>query len=573
METGLIVNNFIADLVKANEAVVTEVENDPELKKRYEEDSKRVFQSQQFQDLLTAILFDNAYAPSREEGSVKYIDVATSPTIPYIWLRRAGATEIPRLIKNLRRLQLTEFGEPAARKKFGKELGFSLTWKDPTYEPTREETKTLNRWESRLQEFLFFPAGETNPSLPKFLGECYENFFDFDDMTVRIMRDGVGYPIGVRMEDPSLWKPIIPKVLKYPRHDHDVLEGIEGVKGLEVEELQFDYMMIRNHQRIEAVTKDHVRKSHFFTRSDYQLWRRGYSIMEQAVNVTSIIINAFQYNASNFSTNRTPMGVLALTGGFTNQLLVERLKKVLWANMSGVTSQRRLPIVGLPENADAKWVSMHATNKEMEFYTGLTLFASIVCGLSGTNPNELGLASFQDAMKGNRLNEANNDGIWRQSQDNGLKTFVNHVENTLNVPNDKGMNIFEEITNLPVKVEFKGLASEDVKEKMDVDTKRLQATASINELRREAGLDPAEYLVGEQNIFDIVGISNPNIAAFIRQDVQQKQQAEMQQQQMEAAQNQQAAQTGAESGELTDRDQQLIDQYGAPQGQEQGQEG
>ena len=561
---------YINRLVKANEETVTEIEANPLILKQYEKEKAAFEQSKEFQDKLTAVLFDNLHLSARDEGEVRYLDVVNSRAIPYRYLRRAGETETPRLIKNLRRLQLTEYSEPASRKKYGKEIGFAIIWKDPNYEPTEAEKKTLDSYAGRIAEKFFFPAGETTPSLLKFLGECYENFFDFDDITLRIMRDGINQPTGARLEDPALWKPIIPKVLQYPRFDTDLIQPLDEQRGWEIEVPQYDYILMKDWKRIEAVTSDIVRKSHFFTRSDYQLWRRGYSIMEQAINVTSIVINAITYNASSFTTDRAPMGVLALTGGFTNQLLVEKLKKILWANMSSSGNKKRLPIIGLPENGDAKWVSMHANNKDMEFYTGLTFFISIICALSGTNPNELGIASFQDAMKGNRLGQENTDGVWKQSKDNGLKTFVSHIESMLNVPNTDGKNIFEEITKLPVRCEFKGLASEDAKLRQDLNKSRLETTASINDLLREEGKQPFEsgIKVSDTDIFDIPAIQNTAILQFTRAQQQADQQAQMQQQQQN--EQQQAVSGGQGGGEMTDADQKLIQQYGEPQGEATG---
>jgi hypothetical protein len=560
--------NYIDKLVKTNEPVIEAIDGDPELKKQFVEDAKKMEQVEHLNDKITALMFDNYLFSARDDGDYKYLDIVNSRAIPYGFLRRAGATETPRLIKNLRRLQLTGYSQPAVRKKYGKEVGFALEWKDPNFKATDEENKQRQMWEIRLAEKFFFPAGEKIPSLLKFLGEAYENFFDFDDITTFTMRDMTHYPIGMRLEDPMLWKPIIPRVSKYPRHDQDLISGYteeeKEEEQLEIENPEFDYLMWKDGRRVAAVTSDFVKKHHLFTRSDYQLWRRGYSIMEQAVNATAIVMNAITYNATNFTTDRTPMGVLALTGGFTNQLLIEKLKKVLWASMSGAANKRRLPIVGLPEHGDAKWVSMHANNKDMEFYTGLTFFISIICGLSGTNPNELGIASFQDAMKGNRLNEANNDGVWKQSQDNGLKTFVNHMEAVSNSPAKDGRNIFEEVTKLPVRGVFKGLADEDLKAKNEINSKRLTIDTSVNEIRKEQGLKPAEYKIGEINIYDLVAVENSQIASFISQNIQSQRQEE-QQKQMMAQQQQATGEEGNPEDNFTDEDRKLIQQYGRPE--------
>ena len=472
------------------------------------------------------------------------------------------------MIKNLRRLQLTDFSIPASTNKYGSETGFSLVWKDPDFKPKPDDKAELAQYERMLQAGFFYAGGNTTPNLHIFLGMMYEDFFDLDDMTIGIERDGLNRPIGLHIEDPSLWFPTIPKAKQPTRWDQWRVDDYWAAARVEIEIPEYAYLMMKGSEKLEARTRDVLYKSHFFQRSDFMKYRRGYSIMEQATRVTTIIMNAISFNASNFSNNRMPAGLLALSGGFTNTLQIEKIKKLMWAAMSGVANQHKFPIVGLPEKSEAKWVSIHNTNKEMEFYTGITLFTSIVCALSGTSPNELGLPSFEDAMKGKSLNEESKDGVWRQSQDNGLKTFLNHVEATLNRPMSDGRNVFEQATGLPVQAQFKGLAAEDKEKKVEINTKRLMLDTSVNEIRVENGEEEVEFLVttpnGETvNIYDFAGIGNGNIAAFLRADQQAQQQMAQQEQMMKQQQEQAAGQAGNDG--RTEEDQALIDQYGEPE--------
>ncbi len=561
---------YVDKLVKANQAIVEAVEKDPELTEQYQADMGKLAGVKHDVDTLIATLFDQVPYGTRDEDRYRYIN---RPLGKSLLLRKGGQTETPRMIKNLRRLQLTEFSELAASKKYGKEIGFTLAWSNPGYEPSEDEEKKRQYFEQRIRESFFFPAGESTPSLAKFLGGMYEDFFDLDDITLEIHRDPTFQPIGVHVTDPSLWFHTIPRLKQYSRFDRDLLQDLDAGAEEDILDVpEYEYVMRKDDVTLKGVTRDVVYKSHFFTRSDHGLWLRGYGIMEQAATSATIILNAITFNASNFSNNRMPAGILAIEGGMTNTNQIERLKKILWANMSGAAQQRRLPIVGLPKDAKAEWVSIHNTAKEMEFYTGLTLFMSIVFALSGTDPNEVGLANFKDAIKTGGLNEAAADGVWKRSKDNGLRTFLSHTEATLNTILTDGKNVFEQATGLRVKAEFKGLAEEDVKEKAGVNKARLEVATSINEVRKENGEEPAEYKIGETNIYDIVGISNAGVAGFIRQDIQAKQQAEMQEQQMQAQQQAQAGQqAGQGEEEMTPADQELIAKYGQPEGgEEQG---
>ena len=560
---GGIAGQIVDALVKSNEPVIEEIDKDPKLKAQYEEDMAKLNEMQTNVQELMGLLFDKLDYGTREIDEYRIIE--TSRAIPYGMLRRAGETEVPRMIKNLRRLQLTDYAETASAKKFGKEQGFTLAWKNPAYEPTDAEEKKRKDFEMRIQQSFFFPAGEQHPSLAKFMGTAYEDFFDLDDITIAIVRDALFQPIGMHLQDPGLWFPTVPKVVQYSRFDADMLEDVNEPGGTQLEMPDCDYLLIQKGQRRMGVTRDMLIKSNFFTRSDYTRWRRGYSIMEQAANVTSIILNAMNFNAANFSNNRTPSGLLALSGGFTNQMQLEKFKKVLWASINGSTQGRRFPLIGLPKEGKAEWVNIHGTAKEMEFYTGMTLFTGVVYALSGTDPNESSLPSFHDAIKKSTLNEESKDGVWQKSKDNGLKTFLNHFENTINTLMTDGRNVFEQATGLPLKAQIVGLAAENMKEKMLVNKDRIGIDASRNELRKEGGMEPAEFMVetsnGPVNLYDIVGLKD--VDGFIRQNIQGAQQQEMQDEVLKQQEETQRKQASGED-QYSDRDRELIGKYGEP---------
>ncbi len=559
--------DYLDSIVKSNEGALEEVdkilEKNPKIKEQYKNDVKALESAKMTIDDILSVLFENMTASIQDDKGASYLPTHLTYGTPAQYLRMAGRTEIPEMIKNLRRLQLIEFGQPASYKRMGRDIGFHLTWKNPLYNPTDEEKKSLVFWEQKFAERFFFPPGEYKPNLGKFLGTCYNDFFDLDDITIQILRDSLGQPIGLLLQDPTLWYPTIPRIKQYPRVDAeyfdlpeegDDFEIMSELKGTKIEHPHYDYLLMRAGKRYAAATSDILIKSHFFLRSEYRTYRRGNSIMEKAINVTSIILNAITFNASNFSNNRMPAGLLALSGGGTNQLLIEKTKKLIWAQMSGVANQHKIPIVGLPEKSEAKWVAFHESPKELEFYTGLTLFTSIIFALSGTDPNESGLANFNDAMKGNRLNEESKDGIWKKSRDNGLITFIAHIESTLNTPMNDGKNVFEQACNMPVKVEFRGLAGEDLKNKLSSNEQRLQQDTSINDLRTENGLERVELKVGDYNIYDIKAISNPVIAKIILQLAQPKQNFNPKSK----------PEKDFSPNNLTDIDRQLIEQFGQP---------
>ena len=196
------------------------------------------------------------------------------------------------------------------------------------------------------------------------------------------MRDGLNDPIGLQLQDPAIWYHTVSKVKQRPiRYDDDMVFN-DSYKELDVEKARYEYVMVLNGEKIIggnrnvvgdatvkklkplAATKDRINKEHFFARSDWYHWARGYSVVEQSLNTLATMMNFLTYNASNVTRNRMPHGLMTLSGeGMNNQRLPELVKKLLWASMTGVGDKYRIPIIGLPKDGKAEWVNIYSHSK------------------------------------------------------------------------------------------------------------------------------------------------------------------------------------------------------------------
>jgi hypothetical protein len=586
--------HLLDQLVKANPAFFEEMDKNKELSDKYNKDSKKFEELQLTIDNLLAYMVDQVQGSKSDLGRDRLIP---NQRIPAYYLRRAGAEASPSMIKSLRRHQFTSYGVPASRKQFGKEVGLSFAFDDPTHQPTKQEKKELIEWEIKLVERCFFPAGDNQPSLVKFLGEAYADFFDLDDITTETLRDGLNNPLGLQLQDPTIWYHTVSKVRQVPiRYDDDTVFD-DSYKELKIEQARYEYVMVVNGQKIiggnknvvdpttlgEEVkklgaTRDRINKEHFFERSDWYNWARGYSIVEQALNTIATMMNFLTYNASNVTRNRTPHGLMTLSGdGMNNQRLPELVKKLLWASMTGAGDKYRIPIIGLPKDGKADWVNIYSNPKELEFYTGISLYNTIIYSLAGTNPNLSGMPTLRDAVKPASITEPAQDGIWKQSQDPGLNTFLIHMQDVINQTDTSRVNIWQLITKLPVHAEFKGLASEDLKLKYELNKLRLETTSTLNEQLVEEGKEKIKtgILINGKDIADMPALTNTIVSQFYKGQIQKDQQKEqMEQQQALAAQNQ-PGQQGEQGGEakpgeepateLSEADRELIKNYGEPE--------
>lgn len=504
----------------------------------------------------------------------RYINWETKD-IGYNVLRSAGNVEAARLIKNKRRLDFAQYARIPGKNEVQK--GAKLVFSDTDYSPTPEEKAMLRQWERRLFDKIFFAGNDPTPSFTKFLGNAYEDFFDLDDITISVRKDKFGEPLALHLTDPILIKPII-RERKYPSYnDQEELYMQEYLKNFEPyyhnmlaadEEQEKDYLLIYNGKRIAALTREDVRKHHFFTRTAFRKAQRGFSIVEQGISILTWIQNSLKYNATNFTNNRLPKGFVHFSGGGVGQIQLERLKKVMYAHINGAGGAHRVPMMASKgDKGDAKWVGIGGNSKDMEFHLWATLLFSIYCQLSGTDPRELSLGAHTDAVGKKSLFEESSDGIIKESRDAGARTFLMHIEDAINHPDKYGKNIFQRITKLDVRLKFLGLEIEDKKAKLETTKLKLETDTSLNELIVADDKEKETLMIGDINIFDVPAINNPSVYQAVQFLAQQKQQEEMAQQQMmpgpegEMMPGPEGA-PPAEDEELTEADRALLEQYG-----------
>ncbi len=580
---------------ETSEQLLTRLESDPNFQRDIMQQNKAQQVNIALAQEIMAILQEmdgNNFDIS--EGS-RFINWETTDT-PYQILRKTGSIEAGRLIKNKRRLDFAQYGKPP--KAQGIQRGAHLVFSNTDYSPTKEEKMKLKQWEMKIFKNFFFAANDIYPNFGKFIGNAYEDYFDLDDITIEIRRNNLGRPLAIQLQDPILWKPVIKKrrainMSLWEETDGAVSEWLKDYETMILGEKAFmnkpveepDYLLIHENQRLAAADSDWVRKFHFFTRSDYRKAQRGFSIVEQGINIATWIINALKRNASNFSNSRLPRGFVAFTGGGVGTLQLEKLKKIMYAHMAG-TNPNRFPMIGLNgEKSDAKWVGVDGTSKDMEYHLWITLIFSIWCQLSGTDPRELSIGAHSDAVKGSSLNSESTDGIVKESNDKGAKTFLSHIQDSLNTPDSHGQNVFQQITGMDVELEFIGFEIEDKKMKYEIRKNELATTKSINQLLAEDDKDKQTLMIGDKNIYDIVGIGSTQLFQAIMSSIQQ-QQAQMGGGQLGVGggeaegqipgqgggqisgqtEGQPNGQQGGEGGEnLTEADKRLIEKYGQPE--------
>lgn len=554
MESIINPTALIDKIVSDNSELLEKLNKDPEYTKWYDtlKNAERVNASLN-QDYLSMML-QNEYLPGEQrESEFSYLDNRFQIPLGTRLLRNAGKTEGPRMIKNKRRLQFNEFAKPSVDAKVP---GLTVKFINKDYVPGEIEKQNLKEFTFKFVDKFFFGPASTKANFGNFLGICYEDYFDLDDITFEIRRSMLGKPLGFHLCDPVLVYHVVPRNYTFDRWDKDNPYNLKSQSPKRVDN-EYKYLLMKNNIRYAAFRDNMMLKSHFYTSSDYNNTYRGYSIMEQGIRMVMNIVNSISYNSSNFSNNRTPMGMLAIKGGQTNRPVLEQFKKLLYAYLSGANNRYRLPILGLPENGSAEFVNFASNSREMEFHLWMTLLMTVLCQLSGTNPEEISMSSHEAAMVGKKLFDAAPDGILQVSRDTGLNSFLRYMEVIIN-----STNVLKEMTGYNVECRFNGLEVEDERIKVEIRKSQLSSTRSYNDVILEQGGQPQTMLFGGENIYDVKGIDSPVIMQVL-QAKEQAMQAQYQQQQQMQQQQEQALQGGASQG-MTENDKKLVDKGGPP---------
>lgn len=217
-------------------------------------------------------------------------------------------------------------------------------------------------------------------------------------------------------------------------------------------------------------------------RSDVEHSFYGFSLVEQAIDLVTSTINSFAYNAGFFTENKLPRGLLLIDGNM-NQENVEQMEDYICDVMSGSpVNQWRIPIVpsGNKENG-IKWQPLGSTNKEMEFQGWIDFLTSAIVSLFGCSMEELGLHS----SKSQPMFEHNDAPKIESSKSSILGTTLTFLQSYINRILEKFFPEYE--------FEFVGYERDDPKQILDLDKGEVESYKTLNEKRKEKGLEPLGY--------------------------------------------------------------------------------
>lgn len=242
-------------------------------------------------------------------------------------------------------------------------------------------------------------------------------------------------------------------------------------------------------------------------RSDLRVAQFGYSPIEQLIHLVTAWLYGFEYNQRFFSQGSAVKGILNVKGAIPDRQL-RAFRRMWYSQITGVTNAWRTPILN---SEDIQWISMHSTNREMEFSAWMDWLTKLTCAIFGVDPVEINF-QYGNAGQSSSLNEGNQEAKLTESKDKGLRPLLDHLADALN------RHVIWEI-NDDFEFAWAGLDAKGEDAEREARIKEVGQYRMIDEVRADDDLPPLPNGMGQV-------INNPTWLQFYSQKQAEQQQAQ-----------------------------------------------
>jgi hypothetical protein len=216
------------------------------------------------------------------------------------------------------------------------------------------------------------------------------------------------------------------------------------------------------------------------------LENNGYAIGELEMATLTITghLQAENYNKLFFTHGFASRGLLHIQGDISPSNL-HAFRTQWYAQVSGNENSWRTPIVAGADKVE--WIQLSATNRDMEYSVYIDHIIRTLCALFQISPVEIGFDYLTKGPGQGGLGQEDNEVKIEQGQVRGLKPLLVWIETIIN--EDIIPNVSEQFA---AKYQFKfvGLETESKMEELTRQQIETTVRTSVNDARKEAGMDP-----------------------------------------------------------------------------------
>lgn len=380
-------------------------------------------------------------------------------------LKKFGSNPILNSVILTRQNQVSMYCQPARYSEKG--LGFQVRMRDFNKEPGRQQKEEIKR----IEEFLLNTGKDRDIDRDSFQNFCR-----------KIVRDTYIFD---QVNFEKIFNKKTNKLEKFIAVDPSTIFYGTNAKGEIIKGGQ-RYVQVIDKQVRAAFTSREMAMGIRNPRTDIGSSGYGLSEVEIAMRELIAFINTESFNDRFFSHGGTTRGVLQIkTGQQQSQRALQNFKREWKNSLSGINGSWQIPVVSAE---DINFVNMTPTANDMQFEKWLNFLINIIASLYGIDPAEIGFPNKGGATGsrgGNTLNESDPQKKLQQSQNKGLQPLLRFIEDLIN------KHLVAEFGDQYL-FQFVGGDTKSEEEKLDILTKEVSTFKTVNEARKEKGLEPIE---------------------------------------------------------------------------------
>lgn len=436
--------------------------------------------------------------PLEFNSNLGYKDKSFS--LSYTTLKRMSKTPIINSIIKTRKNQVADFAEPQENKY---STGFVVRKKSKNGVEQKMDNKD-KRIAFAITDFLLKGGnvGEwEHDDFDTFIRKIVDDSLTYDQMTFEIMRNRRGKVESFVATDAATFR----MANSFFAKDYDI-PYFSNDKGLWGQDKSDYGPKIKGYYPAYVQVYQNVKVSEFYPwelcfgvrNPSTSIFANGYgcSELEELINVVTSLLWGDEYNRHFFSQGSAPKGMLRLKGA-VNETALQQFKQQWQSMITGVMQSWKTPVV----NQDVEWIDLQKNNRDMEYSSWMEYLIKIACAIFNIDPIEIGWDISRSSGR-NGLFEGGQEKRLQNSKDKGLYPLLKFLQRKIN------KYIVEQI-HPDYEFVFMGLNGMTIDQELDLDIKKVQAFATINEIREKYEMKPLE---GGDIIENAVFVQSKNAA-------------------------------------------------------------
>ena len=438
--------------------------------------------------------------PLEFNSNLGYKDKSFS--LSYTTLKRMSKTPIINSIIKTRKNQVADFAEPQENKY---STGFVVRKKSKNGVEQKMDNKD-KRIAFAITDFLLKGGnvGEwEHDDFDTFIRKIVDDSLTYDQMTFEIMRNRRGKVESFVATDAATFR----MANSFFAKDYDI-PYFSNDKGLWGQDKSDYGPKIKGYYPAYVQVYQNVKVSEFYPwelcfgvrNPSTSIFANGYgcSELEELINVVTSLLWGDEYNRRFFSQGSAPKGMLRVKGA-VNETALQQFKQQWQSMITGVMQSWKTPVV----NQDVEWIDLQKNNRDMEYSSWMEYLIKIACAIFNIDSIEIGWDISRSSGR-NGLFEGSQEKRLQNSKDKGLYPLLKFLQRKIN------KYIVEQI-HPDYEFVFMGLNGMTIDQELELDIKKVQAFATINEIREKYEMKPLE---GGDIIENAVFVQSKNAAVM-----------------------------------------------------------